>query len=226
MLHVTNGESAASALRQLGLDGDVMAWNDVLHEGPVRDLAPAAFRAERASFLASPDIDAAAILRGFEERDAALEAAAGGHVVLWFEHDLYDQLQLAQVLSAIAGMPGTTVEGVLPDDYLGTQPLETLRAWHESRRAVAPGQVAAGAAAWRALCSDDPREVERLWRAWRLAADTPMTVAITDDGRRVLAGDLDQVTLNGINRWIGGVHLTPDSCWRWNDENLRVEPSC
>jgi hypothetical protein len=34
----------------------------------------------------------------------------------------------------------------------------------------------------------------------------------------VLAGEADHVTLNGLDRWIGGVHLhgrhTP---WRWDD---------
>ena len=45
-------------------------------------------------------------------------------------------------------------------------------------------------------------------------------VALTDAGRRVLDGTADAVALNGIDRWIGGVHLTPDNCWRWNGESL------
>ena len=40
-------------------------------------------------------------------------------------------------------------------------------------------------------------------------------VALTDAGRRVLAGEADAVAINGIDRWIGGVHLTPAKCWRW-----------
>jgi hypothetical protein len=40
-------------------------------------------------------------------------------------------------------------------------------------------------------------------------------VSLTDAGRRVLAGEADHVGLNGIDRWIGGVHLTPHNCWRW-----------
>ena len=42
------------------------------------------------------------------------------------------------------------------------------------------------------------------------------SVTLTDAGRRVLEGKADQVALNGIDRWIGGVHLTPDKCWRWD----------
>ena len=35
MLHITNGGSAASGLREAGIPGAIVAWNDVLHEGPV-----------------------------------------------------------------------------------------------------------------------------------------------------------------------------------------------
>ncbi len=34
----------------------------------------------------------------------------------------------------------------------------------------------------------------------------------------VLEGRADHVTLNGIDRWIGGVHLTPDNLWRFDPE--------
>ena len=40
-------------------------------------------------------------------------------------------------------------------------------------------------------------------------------VSLTDAGRRVLAAEADHVVLNGIDRWIGGVHLTPENCWRF-----------
>ena len=56
-----------------------------------------------------------------------------------------------------------------------------------------------------------------------LSVDPPLSgrasgnekVSLTADGRRVLAGTADHVALNGIDRWLGGVHLTPESCWRW-----------
>ena len=43
-------------------------------------------------------------------------------------------------------------------------------------------------------------------------------VRLTDTGARVLAGEADQVALNGIDRWIGGVHLQGHHVpWRWDD---------
>jgi hypothetical protein len=43
-------------------------------------------------------------------------------------------------------------------------------------------------------------------------------VSLTDTGARVLAGQADQIALNGIDRWIGGVHLRGHQVpWRWDD---------
>jgi hypothetical protein len=43
-------------------------------------------------------------------------------------------------------------------------------------------------------------------------------VQLTDAGARVLAGEGDQIALNGIDRWIGGVHLQGHHVpWRWDD---------
>jgi hypothetical protein len=41
-------------------------------------------------------------------------------------------------------------------------------------------------------------------------------VALTDLGEVVLGGGADHVELNGIDRWMGGVHLTPATVWRWD----------
>jgi len=45
------------------------------------------------------------------------------------------------------------------------------------------------------------------------------TVTVTDDGRRVLAGEHDAVHLNGIDQWLGGVHLQGNTArWRWDEQ--------
>ena len=46
---------------------------------------------------------------------------------------------------------------------------------------------------------------------------------LTETGRRVLDGDADHVELNGVDRWIGGVHLRGQTVdWRWNEATERV----
>jgi hypothetical protein len=42
-------------------------------------------------------------------------------------------------------------------------------------------------------------------------------VTITEAGRNVVEGRADHIELNGIDRWLGGVHLSGDhSRWRWD----------
>jgi hypothetical protein len=42
---------------------------------------------------------------------------------------------------------------------------------------------------------------------------------ITNDGKKVLAGEQDFVVQNGIDLWLGGVHLHgPEARWRWDNE--------
>lgn len=48
-------------------------------------------------------------------------------------------------------------------------------------------------------------------------------VTITETGRRVLEGRADHVRLNGIDRWLGGVHLTGEKAvWRWDRAFERI----
>ena len=97
-LHITNGDSTAGTLLETPLVERVLPWRDVLHDGPVPAVADDELRRIRATFLAEDaSQDATAIERWLEERDKTLTASAAGELVLWFEADLYDQLQLIQV---------------------------------------------------------------------------------------------------------------------------------
>lgn len=46
-------------------------------------------------------------------------------------------------------------------------------------------------------------------------------VSLSDTGRSVLAGEQDHLQLNGIDRWLGGVHLQDhEAQWRWDHRKL------
>ena len=64
----------------------------------------------------------------FAERDGLIGAHRDfEQVELWFEHDLYDQLQLVQVLAFFAGEePRDGLILVQADDFLGSQTAETI----------------------------------------------------------------------------------------------------
>jgi hypothetical protein len=312
-LHVSNGD--ATDLPGTGLASRVLYWRDTLHEGPVPAVPPAQLRRIRAEFLADAGVDD----RGegndmFAERDRALEVARDGEYVLWFEADLYDQLQIIQILARLTelGVPAERVTlicigehaGIARFGGLGELTAEQLRAlpatdacarltpaamqlavraWDAFRAptpdglaaiagtrsgelrflgeafdrlsreypatrdglslaerrvlaAVADGAADAGTAFVRAAARETRpylgdtwcfAMIDRMVRAsvpllHAVPSNHPVgrgtSLRLTDAGDRVLAGDADHVVLNGIDRWIGGVHLHgPDARWRWDD---------
>src|SRR5512135_2562234 len=98
-LHITNGDSVQ--IGSTGLGGEVLFWRDVWHEGPVPAGLPLEkLTASRAKFLARyGNQGQAESLEHMRARDRTLaNFNTYQEVVLWFEHDLYDQLQLLQIL--------------------------------------------------------------------------------------------------------------------------------
>jgi hypothetical protein len=150
-LHVTNGDSVVGTLRETSLGGTVIAWQDVLHEGPLA-VDEHESRDVRARFLAEHGMgDEAAIHADLEHRDELLAAAS--HVVLWFEHDLYDQLQLIQVLARVGDEKN--VELVQAASYLGALDAGELEVLWDTRRPVDAETRALGRAAWHAVCTNE-----------------------------------------------------------------------
>jgi DNA-binding transcriptional MerR regulator len=146
-LHVINGESVAGTLRETSLAGVALSWDDVLHVGPLA-FDPAASRPLRARFLAGHGWgDAAAIENALERRDELL--ARADRVVIWVEHDLFDQLQLLQILTQVDDE--TEVELVQTDDFLGPLDAAGLEAAWLQRRRVPPVTRRAAREAWRAV---------------------------------------------------------------------------
>jgi hypothetical protein len=305
ILHIVNGGTVADGLRAAGVEGDVVEYADVLHEGPVPpDENAADFREVRAAFIAAsgwaPAEQARLHISAWEGPATVLREF--DDVVLWYEHDLFDQLLLIRLLSWWwKNAPVDPPSLVSPGDYLGLQTPAQLVALFEARECVEEAQLTLACDAWRAFTASEPLELARivghentmalphlegalrrlleeypsvtngLARTERqileileqspltpfdlftanarreervfmgdatffmrlermLAARRPLVrrdahdapIQITDNGRRVLSGELDDVAMNGIDKWIGGVHLTSDNVWRWNgDEVMR-----
>ena len=301
MLHVTNGTSVS--LPAPGIAGDVLAWLDVLHEGPVPGgLDAAGLRRVRGLFLDAELPASTPAELELARRDAVLDSY--DEITLWFEHDLYDQLQLIQILDWLSrrdpGGAGLSLIGAAV--YLGTLRPGELLALYSMRQPVTGEQLALAERAWAAFSASDPRPLAQLIRedtsalpylhgallrhleqfpsvrdglsrserqileavaagASRAAevfvadrareerifmGDTMLfacirrlasgaaplleiieplgpfgrsKVALTPAGSAALRGEADAVRLNGIDRWLGGVHLREGQVWRWRAED-------
>jgi hypothetical protein len=138
-LHITNGDCAADTLRTF-LPDPVTITCDVLHDGPI---VPA---------------------------PAWLAASTGEYdeVVLWFEHDLYDQLLLIRALDALHDQQNVSLicidrfPGVEPFYGLGQLNAEQLASLTDTRAPVTPDQYALAQHAWAAFGAGDPRELAQV----------------------------------------------------------------
>ena len=161
-LIITNGDSAGGTLRDAGKDGVILPWRDVLHEGPIVAGPIEACSAERVAYLARrfwiPVDDIAA---EFAERDTVMRQHDDFEgIELWFEHDLYDQLQLIQILAFLADVGRTEgVRLIQADDFLGAQRADTIRRFAERERAVTSDDLALGTDLWSALAAPTPKAV-------------------------------------------------------------------
>jgi hypothetical protein len=47
-------------------------------------------------------------------------------------------------------------------------------------------------------------------------------MALTPQGEATLRGEADFVEMNGVDEWLGGVHLLGDQLWRWDEVNNKL----
>jgi hypothetical protein len=153
----------------------LVVWRDVLHEGPVPAVGDDELREVRARYLtATRGIDAGHAAKGIDrvraelqERDAELAAAADGEYVLWFEADLYDQLQIAQILDRLArlSVEPERITLVSIGEHVGFARFGGLGELDGPQLAELPALAAVpltheavelARRAWAALCAPDP----------------------------------------------------------------------
>lgn len=162
-LHITNGDAVIPQMQQAGLPGDILPWRDILHEGPVpAGLSLDALSQVRADYIASEGYgEQAEIRQSFAERDSQLKHATNDRdtqIRLWFEHDLYDQLQLLQVLDWFAENPPASgkLSLICTDNYLGRCSPEKLAALQQFEQPVTKQQLKLAQTAWAAFRKDSP----------------------------------------------------------------------
>ena len=176
--HVANGSATTDLIARAGIPGMASIWADPLHEGPV----PAALdddelRTVRARHISAMrgDLrweDVHADLLSWET--ALLRSTAFEELVLWFEHDLFDQLNLIHLLdrlgSATARAPRVSL--VCIDQFpghpqfkgLGELRPDDLASLFATRRPVGVAQYALARRAWHAFRSPTPAAIETLLR--------------------------------------------------------------
>ena len=167
-LNITNGDTAAGTLNEAGIEGKIISWRDVLHEGPVdASLSLEELSKQRARFISERRWDDFAHVSGdFAERDRVIQHLDYfDEIVLWFEDDLYDQLQLIQLLDFLGRSPAhknKTLSLIQVDGYIPPLSAAKLKDLDAKRSRVTAEQFDLARGAWRAFGSGDPSSIAAL----------------------------------------------------------------
>lgn len=160
-LHITNGDSGVAVIQNAGFEGVFLPWQDVLHVGPVLPAKTLQrFDPIRVQFLgdfygmATEKIEA-----DFKQRRQLWDQASDHQSVnLWFEHDLYDQLQLCQVLYLLSQVSEISDLFFLiqTDHYIGESSQQDIIDAHERKVAIDEPHLNDAAQVWHAVTQPTP----------------------------------------------------------------------
>jgi hypothetical protein len=182
-LHVANGTCTTDILAATAIPGVRSIWADPLYEGPVPAASDEELLAVRARYLAGTDEGSDVAPVNDLRRWRQVIAAHGSYdeLVLWFEHDLFDQLNLIQILSWIRErLPaGKAVSLVCIGSFaghprfkgLGELSPDELASLFERRRRVGDAEYVVAERAWRAFRETTPEALDDL----RRSDTTPLT---------------------------------------------------
>jgi len=179
-LHLRCGSDIESTLQQAGFVGDF------LEHGIPYCLGPVTRGPDRYELMARFIVDTFPEVRGGLIYEGELEGLKLGEqrlhrsaeeyerVVMWMEHDSWDQLVLARLLAhyALSKRP-RVLELIAVNEFpgserfrgLGQLPPEALRLLWDTRKSVTPAQLSLGTTVWSALSSEDPRDLAALMRS-------------------------------------------------------------
>jgi len=314
VINVTNGDSAIEVMQKGRIAGEFLSWKDVLHVGPVpADLDLSALSALRAQYGSEHGWGTLAdVQQDFYQRDQVfLGCHRYEHIRLWFEHDLYDQLQLLQILDGFYQQPvfEDKVTLVCTDNYLGMQDPNRIHELLQFEQPVTAALIELAHSAWQAFRSSSPLDwydlltqdtqplsflkgaIARMlqeypsvnqglslteWKILNIIKDKPAKTAdlfcryqateepmfmgdltffdyilglnqspypllyhdrpsalsfanireaelsISQMGLSVLREEVHLHDLKPINRWLGGVQLTPENYWCWDQDCQRL----
>ncbi|WP_430108935.1 sigma-70 family RNA polymerase sigma factor [Paenibacillus lautus] len=175
MLHIVNGDSVGDKLKQGNIQGDILVWRELYSFGPVfTKMDVPDHRRTRAQYLEQTlGIPEKEYIGTCEAQERKLQDFQQyDEIVLWFEHDLFDQTMLSYLLHwfkeqslgntklsllCIGAYPGIELFRGL--GQLSTEQLETLSGtWHT----IGEQELMLGSMLWEAYTSNLPENHQRM----------------------------------------------------------------
>ena len=162
ILNIINGDTCIKIIKEANIKGEFLSWQDFLHEGSV----PAELNLEELSLIRAKFIseyrlgEFSEIYKKFKERNNQLKAYSKyDKIILWFEHDLHDQLQLLQLLDWFTDKKLNDIQLILicSNNYLGESTTQQIKKMLHYAIDVTPQHYKLAHEAWSAFREPTPK---------------------------------------------------------------------
>lgn len=174
MIHIVNGDVVGSKIGNL--PGEVLVWREMYDFGPLSEnISEGNWINRRAHFFKEKlAIPAELFIHNCEDQNRLLsEIPREAKIVLWFEHDRYDQMMLMYLLNELSKNGIENLSIVTIDKYEGVEPfygmgqlssqqLEEL--FYQKKQPISDEQIIEAVTGWKAYTSKNPTEIEK-WMA-------------------------------------------------------------
>lgn len=174
LLHITNGDSFTDRLKTLDLKGDIITWREMLCEGKtLPTVGSESFWKTRYEFLHKNYKVSKSwfIEKTLKEYRSLCNHKQQDQIVLWFEYDLFCQVNMLAVISwLLANRKYAQISLVCSgkedesDKLYSLNELseEKLRSLYENRTVLSQDDIEYADYVWQLYCSNNPIRLENL----------------------------------------------------------------
>ncbi len=174
LLHITNGDSFTNTLKSLPLKGDIITWREMLCEGKTLcNVGSESFWKTRYEFLSKNYKVSKSwfVEKTLKEYRSLCNHKQQDQIVLWFEYDLFCQINMLAVLSwlkthrrhaeisLICSGKEDETDRLFGLNELSQQQLLNL---YENRIKLTQDDIEYADYVWQLYCSDNPIRLENL----------------------------------------------------------------
>ncbi len=174
LLHITNGDSFTERLKTLPLKGDIITWREMLCEGKtLSNVGSESFWKTRFEFLNKNYKISKSwfVEKTLKEYRSLCNHKQQDRIVLWFEYDLFCQINLLAVISWLKTHRRHAEISLIcsgdeddSDKMYGLNELsdEQLLTLYENKTILTQDDIEYADYVWQLYCSDNPIRLENL----------------------------------------------------------------
>lgn len=175
ILHITNGDSTTNYLKKLKFQGDFITWREMLCEGKTTtDVGSESFWKNRFDFFkTSYKVGKKKFIDyTLKEYRALCNKKESKEIVLWFEHDLFCQINMLAVISWLKNYrKGYHISLVCSGKIKGSKKLKGLgeltenqiHQHYNNRVDLTQDDIEYADYIWQLYCSDSPLRLETIY---------------------------------------------------------------